>query len=288
MSGSFLVQFLADRTAPFVLILGTNEIASAVAVRLKREGYRVVVSHDPFPPVIRRGMAFYDALFEDQVEIDGMRGRRAGTILEIAEALADKRVIPVTALQFSDLLPLRVPDILIDARIQKHRVTPILRKIVNLSIGLGPNFVAGVNCDIAIETHPDHAGELLEAGATQPADGVPRFLGGIGRERFIYSARSGVWRTPLDIGSRIFKGYVIGRLDGLPVAAPMDGRLRGLARDGLSIPSGVKLVEIDPRGSAARWAGTDDTGRTIAEATLRAIYIRIASLQPAPVTMTAH
>ncbi len=283
MSGSFLVQFLADRSAPFVLILGTNEIASAIAARLKREGYRVVMSHDPFPPVIRRGMAFYDTLFEDQVDIDGMRGQRAGTVLEIAKALADKSAIPVTALQFSDLLPLRAPDILIDARIQKRCVTPILRKIVALSIGLGPNFVAGVNCDIAIETHPDHAGELLEAGATQPADGVPRFLGGIGRERFIYSARSGIWRTPLDIGSRIFKGYVIGRLDGLPVSAPMDGRLRGLARDGLAMPSGVKLVEIDPRGSAARWTGSDET-----EATLRAIYIGIVSLQPAPMTITAH
>ncbi len=283
MSGSFLVQFLADRSAPFVLILGTNELASAIAARLKREGYRVVMSHDPFPPVIRRGMAFYDTLFEDQVDIDGMRGQRAGTVLEIAKALADKSAIPVTALQFSDLLPLRAPDILIDARIQKRCVTPILRKIVALSIGLGPNFVAGVNCDIAIETHPDHAGELLEAGATQPADGVPRFLGGIGRERFIYSARSGIWRTPLDIGSRIFKGYVIGRLDGLPVSAPMDGRLRGLARDGLAMPSGVKLVEIDPRGSAARWTGSDET-----EATLRAIYIGIVSLQPAPMTITAH
>jgi hypothetical protein len=50
---------------PFAVILGTNEIASAVAVYLHRAGYRVVLSHDPVPPVIRRKMAFHDALFDE-------------------------------------------------------------------------------------------------------------------------------------------------------------------------------------------------------------------------------
>jgi len=40
------------------VILGTDEIASAVAVNLYRSGYCVVLSHDPLPPVIRRKMAF--------------------------------------------------------------------------------------------------------------------------------------------------------------------------------------------------------------------------------------
>lgn len=271
MSHSLLYAFLSEQSEQFVVILGTNEIASAVAVRLIREGFRVVLSHDPYPPVIRRGMAFHDALFDDRAEVDGVLGRRAETTMEIVQALAKRGVVAVTSLQLTDIIALRLPDLLIDARMQKHRLTPNLRSMSALSIGLGPNFTAGSNCDVAIETHPAHTGELLEVGTTRPADGVPRFLGGIGRERFIYSSRAGVWRTPLDIGARVFKDFVIGRLDGLPVPAPMDGFLRGVARDGSFVPQEVKLVEIDPRGRDSSWTGTDERGCVIAEATIKAL-----------------
>ena len=69
----------ADPSLQFAVILGTNEIASAVAVRLHRAGFRMVLSHDPLPPVIRRKMAFHDALFDDAVAVEGIAARRADT-----------------------------------------------------------------------------------------------------------------------------------------------------------------------------------------------------------------
>ncbi|RTL87303.1 MAG: xanthine dehydrogenase [Hyphomicrobiales bacterium] len=264
-------EFLSNRSAPFVIILGANEIASAVAARLTQEGCRVVLSHDPYPPVIRRGMAFHDALFNDHTEVDGVQGYRGETTLEIARILTITGVVAVTSLQLTDLMALRTPDILIDARMQKRCMTPHLRNIATLSIGLGPQFAAGVNCDVAIETHPDHTGELVESGETRPNDHIPRYLGGVGRDRFVYSARAGVWRTPLDIGARIFKDYLIGLVDGHRVVAPMDGFLRGIARDGVVVPQNVKLIEVDPRGRASSWTGTDERGRAIADAVYRVI-----------------
>ena len=59
--------------------------------------------------------------------------------------------------------------------------------------------------------------------------------------------------------------------------APIDGFLRGVARDGVEILQGVKIVEIDPRGRSANWTGTDERGRTIAEATAKALQIRIST-----------
>lgn len=50
---------------PLAIILGTNEIASAIAVHLHRAGWACILSNDPFPPVIRRRMAFHDVLFGD-------------------------------------------------------------------------------------------------------------------------------------------------------------------------------------------------------------------------------
>jgi hypothetical protein len=218
-------------------------------------------------------MAFHDALFEDWARVDGITGERAETLIEIAAVLAKAGHVAVTPLQLTDLIALRAPDALIDARMQKYRVTPDLRGISRSTVGFGPNFEVGINCDIAIETHPARTGKLVAIGATDPADGVARDLGGVGKERFVYSDRHGVWRTPVDIGMRVFRGMVLGHHDGAPVRAPKDGYLRGVARDATFVPYGVKLVEIDPRGRAATWTGSDERGRAIAEATGKAIGV---------------
>ncbi len=112
---------------------------------------------------------------------------------------------------------------------------------------------------------------MVENGATEEPDGVARALGGVGRERFVYTERAGIWRTPVDIGMWVPKGFVVGRFDGLPVSAPLDGYVRGVARDAAAAPAGVKLLEIDPRRRAACWTGTDERGRQIAEAAMQAI-----------------
>lgn len=271
MGNSQAPGFLWDRADPFAIILGTNEIASAIAVRLSWERFRVVLSHDPFPPVIRRGMAFHDALYDDRAEVDGITGQRAESAIEIADVLTTTGHVAVTRRELTDLITLRTPALIVDARMQKHRVTPDLRGVARLAIGVGPQFSTSKNCDIAVETHPSRTGDLVDSGETLFADGVARQLGVAGKERFVYSAREGVWRTPLDIGALVFRGYVIGYLDGAPVRAPMDGFLRGIARDGTPTPAGVKLVEIDPRGRQACWTGTDERGRAIAAAVVGAV-----------------
>ncbi|WP_425487327.1 xanthine dehydrogenase [Methylocystis heyeri] len=276
MRDGTIFRLFAQPSRPLAIVLGTNEIASAVAVRLAWDGYFVVLSHDPHPPVIRRGMAFHDALYDDMAKVDGIEGRRAESLLDIAVLLGQPGCVAVTPLQLTELMAMRALDALIDARMQKYQATPDLRRIARATVGLGPSFVAGVNCDVAVETHPQATGSLLSAGATRAADHVARRLGGAGAERFIYSDRSGPWRTPLDIGARIFKGYVIGHLDGMPMRAPMDGFLRGVARDGAEIPYGVKIAELDPRGRSAEWTGTDERGRAIADATAGALRSRIA------------
>lgn len=264
-------DFLARKSDSFVLILGTNEIASAIAVRLCWERFRVVMSHDPFPPVIRRGMAFHDALYDDRAAVDGTVARRAETAIEILDALAEPGAVIVTHRQLTDIIPLKSPGVIVDARMQKSRTTPDLRGLARLTIGVGPRFAVNCNCDIAIETHPASTGALVQNGETRRADGIARALGGVGKERFVYSTCDGAWRTPLDVGALVFRGVVLGYQDRLAVRAPMDGFLRGIARDGVHAPAGVKLVEIDPRGRLARWTGSDERGRRIAEAVVVAI-----------------
>jgi hypothetical protein len=268
-SGYFSDDINSSR--PLVLILGTNEIASAVAVHLLANGYSVILSHDAFPPVIRRAMAFHDVLFGDRAAVEGIEGERAETAAEIASVLGKPGHVAVTPLRLPDLAAILRLRILIDARLQKRRVTPDYRGMAGVTVGLGPNFAVGTNCDIAIETRPIRIGIILREGSTDQADGISRPLGGVGGERFVYSDRQGFWHTPVDIGMRTFKGFVVGHLDGVPVRAPIDGVLRGIVRDSTVVAAGVKLLEIDTRGRNASWTGIDERGRSIAEATIKAI-----------------
>jgi len=253
------------------VILGTNEIASAVAVQLALRRHRVILCHDPFPPVIRRGMAFHDALFEDRIEVDGITGASAETATEISSIMAIPRQVAVTRLPLVELMAMLKFAALVDARMQKYRVAPDLRGIAEVTVGLGPNFEPGFNCDVAIETHPSKPGLIVESGKTRPPDGLASNLGEAGRERFVYSRLDGSWGTPFDVGARVRYGVMLGHHAGAPVFASMDGVLRGIARDGTFVPKGVKLLEIDMRGEAASWSSPDARGRAIAKASVAAI-----------------
>ncbi|WP_213770901.1 xanthine dehydrogenase [Bradyrhizobium sp. dw_78] len=268
------------RIAPpdrFAVILGTNEIASAVAVLLRRNGYGVVLSYDPLPPVIRRKMAFHDALFEDAVSVAGVVAQRADSGIEIRAGISRAPGVIVTELGLLDLIVLRGLDILVDARMQKYLVTPDLRRLAQLTIGLGPGFCGGANCDVAIETRPSKAGQIIRSGPADPPDGVSERLGDHCGERFVRSEFAGRWQTAIEIGSRVFKDFVVGHLGSTPVRAPFDGILRGVVRDGAEVPSGVKLLEIDSRGRKANWTGIDNRGQAIANAVGKAISLHAAS-----------
>jgi hypothetical protein len=259
-----------DRGPPFAVVLGTNEIASAIAVALHSKRISVVLSHDPSPPVIRRKMAFHDALFDDPVSLGGITPARVDSGFEILSNRANPSVL-ITELGLLDLIVIRRFDVLIDARMQKYQPTPDLRRLAGVAIGIGPGFAAGQNCDIAVETHPARIGQIIHEGSTEAPDRSPRGLGRAGAERFVYAPNPGRWRTAADIGFRMFKDFTVGHLDGIAVTAPFDGVLRGVVRDGIEVASGAKLLEIDPRGRGACWEGLDERGWAIGRAVTQAL-----------------
>jgi hypothetical protein len=269
------------------VILGTNEIASAIGVHLHRAGYCVVLSHDPNPPVMRRKMSFHDALFADFACVENVIGERVDASMDVFHALRAPRNVLVTWLGLLDLLPVREIDALIDARMQTRDVTPDFRGMTRLSIGIGPGFSTSANCDVAIDTSPGRIGQIVRDGWTASAGDLPAPLGGVGAERFVYSCYEGRWHSAVEIGTRIYKGFAVGHLSGAPVTAPYDGILRGIVRDGSEVAAGVELLEIDPRGRHAQWTGIDDRGRIIAQAVLAAAEQHAAVRAMRPTTGTA-
>jgi xanthine dehydrogenase accessory factor len=276
------------RLRGFAVILGTNEIASAIAVQLHQQGYFTVLSHDPYPPVIRRRMAFHDALFDEAIMLDNVSAQRADGLRDLLLLRQQAQQVAITEMGLTDLLVLQTPDLLIDARMQKYHITPDLRHLARLTIGLGPSFIAGQNCDLAIETRPDKRGRIVPHGATERPDGTPRSLGGRGEERFVRAGFAGRWHTPLEIGTRIFKDFSIGFLDNIPVQAPFDGVLRGVVRDGQEVQPGVKLLEIDPRGRNAVWWGVEEHALNIAHAVLKILILHASRIRAGGGLSTTH
>lgn len=284
MNRPFLSAF-QRKPSPFALILGTNEIASAVAIHLCRAGWSTVLIHDPLLPVVRRAMAFHDALFDDRAMVEEIRGERADTAREIAGIVDKPKRVAVTWLGLTDLLAFGSPLILVDARMHTDHVTPSLRNLAAITVGLGPNFLVGANCDVAVEVQSDQRGAAIGAGQTQAIESRPGHPG-VSLERFVCSDRVGRWHTPIEIGTRVFKGVVLGHLDELPVRSPADGIIRGIVRDGLDVPADVELLEIDRYARRASWTGINQRNCRIAETTVKAIKIKVLELVASIVSRT--
>lgn len=255
-----------------ILVRGSSDVASAVAHRLFQAGFAPVLHDDPLPATTRRNMAFSDAIFDGSAWLEGLQARRLDDLSGLAAALQSHTFIPLLVCPFDDLLRSLRPAALVDARMRKHSQPEDQRSLAPLTIGLGPNFSAGGNVHLAVETgRGQWLGQVITSGGTRPLQGEPLELGGHARERYIYAPAAGVFHTQLEIGSAVIAGQVIAHLDETPLVAPLAGLLRGLTHDGVPVSAGTKLIEIDPRGAQAQVSGIGERPRRIAQGVLEAL-----------------
>jgi xanthine dehydrogenase accessory factor len=262
-----------------VLVRGTGDVASAVALKLFRGGYQVVLHDRPKPSHTRRGTALADALFEGRVEREGIYAKYASSLESLRHMLRCQRGLPVADGDFDELLRAVKPQVIVDARLRKHEKAELQRGRAPLTIGLGPNFVAGETTDLVVETaYGDSLGTVIHSGPAERLVGEPKTLGGHGRERFVYAPVSGTFRTSLEIGAQVVAGQSVGTIDEMPVQAPLTGRLRGLPHDGAGIEEGNKIVEVDASETAEAIRMLGERPSKIAEGVLTAI--RETAVQP--------
>jgi xanthine dehydrogenase accessory factor len=263
---------MAEQERASVLVRGVGDVGSAVAAVLFREGYSVALHDEPAPATPRRGMAFTDAVFDGVAVLDGLAARRAENPAELRRMLIVGAPLPVAVWPFAEMLRAADWSALIDARMRKRAVPERQRGLAPLTIGLGPNFVAGETVDLAIETMwGERLGEIVEAGATLPLAGEPRPIGGVGRARFVYAPEAGRFQTAARIGDRVEEGDAVASLGALALRAPIGGVLRGLTRSGVEVTARTKVIEVDPRCDPAGAFGLGERPRRIAEGVLKAL-----------------
>ena len=211
-------------------------------------------------------MTFHDALFGDLTAIFEVAGERAETGLEVLSAIARPKTVVVTPLGLLDLLVLRRLDLVVDARLQALAPKPDLRNLARITIGLGSGFQTSVNCDIALPSTCSGFAQPTRAALASAGNDLPATS-----QEFLYAEGRGLWRTAVDLGSRVFRGFVVGHVGGAAYSASLDGILVGVARDGAEVTEGDILAEVDPRTRHATWTRMAPAGRAMAKAVMRAI-----------------
>lgn len=257
-----------------ILIRGSNDIGSAVAHTLFQAGYAVAIHDNPKPTVTRRKMAFTNAIFDGHTTLEGVKAYLVNRNFLLRGMLAHHKVIPLSVGIFDEINEIVRPQILIDARMRKHEIPAKQLGLAPLTIGIGPNFVAGSITDLAIETSwGDHLGRVLHHGATLALKGEPREIGGHARDRYIYAPCSGVFHTSFQPGDPVQEGQKIAQINETLLFAPITGILRGITHDNIPVRTRTKVIEVDPRGEHSQISGIAMRPKKIATGILYAIRI---------------
>ena len=126
-----------------VLIKGAGDLASGVAHRLYRCGFTPVMTELQKPLVVRRKVAFAEAVYSGENTVEGVHAELCSSISDIS-SLLEKQIIPVVIDPQGELVHILKPDVLVDAVMAKRNTGT---KITDapVVIALGPGFTAGVD-----------------------------------------------------------------------------------------------------------------------------------------------
>ena len=261
---------LRDFAKDLVVVRGGGDLATGVIMRLIRAGFPVVVLETEKPTVIRTTVSFAQAMFGGATKVEGIIAKRCRDVDE-AMVVMQKGMVPLLADPQALSLEKLKPVCIVDAILAKKNLGTTIDD-APLVIALGPGFTAGKDCHTVIETKRGHSmGRILHEGEAIANTGIPGIIAGYGRERVIHSPSEGVFSSEYSIGDLVKEGEVIAYVGKTPVLATLDGMIRGLLNNGLSVPLGFKIADIDPRGLKADYTTISDKAMAIGGSVLEVL-----------------
>ena len=250
-----------------VLIKGAGDLATGIAYRLKKSGFDVVMTEIHKPTTVRRTVAFSQAVFDNEIVIEGIK---VNNINEIYEEIREGN-IPIIIDEKAEIIKELRPDVVVDAIIAKKNLGTSIED-APIVIGVGPGFEARVDCHLVVETKRGHyLGKVIEEGSAIPNTGVPGNIGGYTKERIIRASSNGKIKPVVAIGDFVKKGDIVAYIDGIEVLAEIDGIVRGMLQEGIEVFKGMKSGDIDPRCEKDHCFTISDKARSIGGGVLEAI-----------------
>lgn len=254
-----------------IVVKGAGDLATGIAHRLFRSGFPIIMTELAQPTVIRRTVAFAEAVFTGTTVIEGVKAVRSepDKAMQVAEEGNIAVVIDAEAAIVGRCKPRAVVDAILAKRNLGTKITdaPVV-------IGVGPGFTAGVDVHAVVETKRGHyLGRVITQGMALPNSGIPGNIGGYTQERILRAPCNGVFQSISRITRQVEAGEVVAHVNGCPVPATISGVLRGLIRDGLTVTAGLKIGDIDPRCVPEHCYTISDKARAVGGGVLEALFM---------------
>ena len=236
-----------------VLVRGAGDVASGVALRLHRSGFRVIMTELPQPLVVRRMVSFAEAIYRGEFEVEGVFAKHVEELSEVQDILIAGKIPILVDSEGNIIDQLKEYSlnssgfVLIDGRMLKQKPDQGLDQ-ADLVIGLGPGFTAGEDCHAIVETKRGHfLGRVIWQGSAQANTGIPDGVQNYSKERVLRAPTDGVMHSLAEIGEHISPGQIVAEVSNQLIKAPFRGVLRGLLHSGLTVTQGLKIGDLDPR-----------------------------------------
>ncbi len=114
-------------------------------------------------------------------------------------------------------------------------------------------------------------GRIIASGPSSGDTGAPGEIGGYTHERVVRAPADGIFTSRRAIGEPVAAGDALGSVAGIEAKSRIAGVLRGLLWSGLTVTTGFKLADVDPRGDAAMCSTLSDKARIISGSVLEIV-----------------
>ncbi len=257
-----------------IIVRGAGEMATGIAWRLHRSGFkRVLMTELDNPIAVRRTVSFCEALHNGSQTVEGVTAQRIERATDAPQCW-ESDTIPVLPDPDNRARDIVRPDVVVDAVMAKTNLGTSITD-AELVIGLGPGFTAGADVHCVVETNRGHyMGSLIFDGCAQPDTGVPGDVGGQSALRVLRAPTAGCFVSDYEIGTMVGQGEIVGAVNDQPVKALIDGALRGLIKSGTIVGEGLKIGDVDPRGDPAYCETVSEKARAIGGGVLEAVLMR--------------
>jgi xanthine dehydrogenase accessory factor len=258
-----------------IVIKGAGEMASGIAYRLfMADMTRVCMIDLEAPLCVRRTVSFCEAMFERQVEVEGVVGRLVRNRADLEDAWARKQIGVMVDPAWKIIGDLG-PDVVVDAILAKRNLGTA-KDQAPVVIGVGPGFSAPDAVHAAIESNRGpNLGRPIYAGAAETYTGIPAMKAGFSWERVLRAPHAGMVRHVKSIGTPVKVGETILFVGETPVKAATNGVLRGLIRE-IEVGGNEKVGDVDP-GSGQSCLAISDKAMAIGNGVLEAIMHLLSS-----------
>lgn len=253
-----------------VIVRGGGDIATGICHRLYRAGFNVLILDIEKPTTIRRRVAFSEAIYIKEIEVEGVKAVHVKRIEDIYHEI-NKGNIPVYIDPKGECINEVSPLAVVDSILAKKNLGTTMA-MAPITIGVGPGFEAGVDVDLVIETKRGHfLGRVIYEGSAIQNTSIPGDILGHTEDRIIRSSAEGKVKSLIEIGDMVEKGQVICRVGETDVIANLSGIVRGMIKEGLYVTKGYKIGDIDPRGDSENVITISEKARAVGGAVLEAI-----------------